>query len=50
MVRILPLEEGDLRDVADLASILVIVEFEVLKVFLERMTHDNLVIKDFLKL
>ena len=49
-MRILPLEEGDLGDVANLTGVLVIVEFEVLEVFLERVAHDDLVIQDLLQL
>ena len=44
------LEERDLRDVADLTSILVLVKLQVLKVFLQRMANYNFVVEDFLQL
>ena len=44
------LEEGDLGDVADLTSVLVLVKLQVLKVFLQRMANYNFVVENFLQL
>lgn len=41
------LEERNLRDVSYLAGILVLIEFQVLKVFLKRVPNNNFVVEDF---
>ena len=50
MALMVTLEEGDLGDVADLARVLILVQLQVLKVFLQRMAHYNFVVEDFLQL
>ena len=43
-------EEGDVRYVPDLAAVLVLVEFQVFKVILQRVAHHHLVVQNFLQL
>ena len=50
MLILLTHEEGDLRDVTNLTLVLVLVEFEVLEVFFQRMSDNNLVVQNLLKL
>ena len=50
MLILLTHEEGDLRDVTNLTLVLVLVEFKVLEVFFQRMSDNNLVVQNLLKL
>ena len=45
-----PFEERNLRDVPNLASILILVQLQMSEVFLQRVANHNLVVEDLLQL
>lgn len=50
MILVLAHKERDLRDVPDFASVLILVEFEMCEVFLERVADNDFVVQNFLQL